>query len=166
MGREIRMVPPNWEHPKGELRNGKIDYLPMYDKDPESKIEEWIAGYRAWEKEEHNGLEYWEYAGGLDLECCRPKFTEEPTWYQVYETVSEGTPITPPFATKEELINYLVEFGDFWQQRQWRNRFTENWCRDAKQPGWNRESATKFVECEWAPTMWKNETGFHTAETM
>jgi hypothetical protein len=166
MGREIRMVPPNWEHPKGERRNGKIDYLPMFDQDPESKIEEWISGYRAWKKEEHDGTEYWNYEGGLDLACYRPKFTEEPTWYQLYETVSEGTPLSPPFATKEELVNYLVEFGDFWQQCQWRDRFTETWCHDAKEPGWNRESAEKFVECEWAPSAWINETGLHTAETM
>ncbi len=38
----------------------------------------------------------------------RPEYEEEPTWFQVYETVSEGTPVTPPFATEQELSDYLV----------------------------------------------------------
>ncbi len=38
----------------------------------------------------------------------RPEYEEEPTWYQVYETVTEGTPVTPPFATEQELADYLV----------------------------------------------------------
>lgn len=42
---------------------------------------------------------------------------EDATWFQVWETVSEGTPVTPPFATKEELIDYLVANGDFWDQK-------------------------------------------------
>jgi hypothetical protein len=163
MGREIRMVPPNWQHPKGE-RNGEENYLPMYDQDAQSKIEEWITNYRSWKKEEHDGYEYWEYEGGLHPEYYRPKFTEEPTWYQVYETVSEGTPITPPFATKEELVNYLVEFGDFWQQHKWKKRFTDIWCHGAEEPGWNRKSAEQFVECEWAPSAWNIEKGAAAVE--
>lgn len=34
--------------------------------------------------------------------------------YVVYETVSEGTPITPCFATPEGLIEWLVEKGTAW----------------------------------------------------
>jgi hypothetical protein len=70
----------------------------------------------------------------------RPKFQTEPTWYQVYETVSEGTPVTPPFATKEELVNYLVEHGDFWDQRRGHG-------------GWSRENAERFVGAGWAPSL-------------
>ena len=39
----------------------------------------------------------------------RPQFTEEPTWYQVYETTTEGTPATPAFETLEELTEHLVQ---------------------------------------------------------
>lgn len=41
---------------------------------------------------------------------------DEATWFQLYETVSEGTPVSPPFETKEELSQYLHENGDFWTQ--------------------------------------------------
>lgn len=34
---------------------------------------------------------------------------EERTHYMMFEDTSEGTPISPAFATKEELVNYLVK---------------------------------------------------------
>lgn len=37
--------------------------------------------------------------------------------YSLYETVSEGTPVTPVFATAEELIDYLVNVGTFWNEK-------------------------------------------------
>jgi len=171
MGREIRMVPPNWEHPKDE--SGK--YKPMYDHGFQSSANKWVADLIAWQNGTHEKQVsypdyktdmpfYWQYENPPDDEYCRPDFKEEPTWYQVYETVSEGTPVSPPFASKEELVNYLVEFGDFWQQQKWEKRFTDNWCRDAQKPGWNRKSAEQFVESEWAPSMWVTETGVHTIE--
>lgn len=85
---------------------------------------------------------YWEYEGAPpDPEYYRPIFAEgEATWYQVYETVSEGTPVTPPFATKQELIDYLVEYGDFWDQHR-------------GEGGWPREAAKRFAEEEWAVSM-------------
>lgn len=36
---------------------------------------------------------------------------EDQLGYCLYETVSEGTPVTPVFATPEELIDYLVKYG-------------------------------------------------------
>lgn len=45
----------------------------------------------------------------------RPDWSEaEMDGYQLYEVVTEGTPVTPSFATKEELIDYLVEHGQEW----------------------------------------------------
>jgi hypothetical protein len=145
MGREIRRVPPNWEHPKQE--NGH--YQPMYDNDFDTRLAEWLAGYELWKKGEHpeqgkdwmtEDTKYWDWEGSPpDPEYYHPKWEQEPTWYQVYETVSEGTPVTPPFATKEELVNYLVQHGDFWDQRR-------------GDGGWNREAAEHFVQAEWAPS--------------
>jgi hypothetical protein len=109
----------------------------------------WKREFAEWEKngeirQNHDGTfedyEYWEYADTPDSETCRPIFTEEPTWWQVYETVSEGTPVSPPFATAEELIDYLVENGDFWDQR-----------RGAHPP--SREAVESFVKDGWAPSM-------------
>ncbi len=138
MGREIRMVPPNWEHPKND--HGKIQ--PMHDEDYETAARKWKDGYALWEKGEHPSqkkYEYWEYAGTPDPEICRPKFTEDPTWFQMYETVSEGTPVSPPFETKAELVDYLVENGDFWDQKR-------------GDGGWKRENAESFVESGFAFT--------------
>jgi hypothetical protein len=45
--------------------------------------------------------------------------TEPPTgdWWQVWETVSEGSPVTPAFETAEALIEHLVQHSDAWDQR-------------------------------------------------
>lgn len=61
------------------------------------------------------------------------------SWWQVWETVSEGSPVTPAFATDAELIDYLVVNGD---------------ARDQKRGdgGWSRENAEKFVSVGWAPS--------------
>jgi hypothetical protein len=77
---------------------------------------------------------YAQWAGNPpDVEYFRPDWKpEEMTWWQVYETVTEGTPVTPPFATQEELIEYLVTHGDSRDQQ-----------RGA--PAWTRKQAEKFV---------------------
>jgi hypothetical protein len=62
--------------------------------------------------------------------------------WQVWETVSEGSPITPVFATKEGLIDYLVEKGTTWDQK----------SGSLRGGPWRREAAEKFVEAEWAPS--------------
>jgi hypothetical protein len=162
MGREIRRVPANWEHPKRKCphepwrggcseakANGGLCSQPLNDDDFDTALTEWLAGYELWKKGEHEAQKdyphwledkYWEYAGAPpDPEYYRPKW-ETAEWYQVYETVSEGTPVTPPFATKEELIEYLVEHGDFWDQ----NR---------GDGGWNRKAAEHFVNAGYAPSL-------------
>jgi hypothetical protein len=146
MGREIRRVPANWEHPKDD----KGKYKPMYDHDFETALAEWLAGYELWKKGEHPSQlkhpeyaqnSYWEWEGAPpNPHYCRPKFEGPANWYQVYQTVSEGTPVTPPFATKAELVDYLVEHGDFWDQKR-------------GDGGWDREAAEHFVSTEWAPSL-------------
>ncbi len=138
MGREIRMVPPNWEHPTGK----NSGFQSMYDEDFETAAKKWKEEYALWVKGKHPGqpqdCEFWEWAGDPpDRESYRPKFTEEPTWFQMYETVSEGTPVSPPFATKQELEDYLVERGDFWDQSR-------------GDGGGKRENAKRFVESGFA----------------
>lgn len=69
--------------------------------------------------------------------------TEVPTgeWWQVWETVSEGSPVTPAFATGDELINYLVKYGDSWDQSR-------------GDGGWKRDNAIQFVKnAGWAPSL-------------
>lgn len=152
MGREIRRVVPNWEHPK-EMRNGKESYLPLYDKDYETARAEWDRDNELWAKGEHpdqrdksyDVSQYKTYAEwGSDKPdplYYRPKWTEkEATWFQLYETVSEGTPVSPPFATEDELIEYLVRNGDFWDNHRGTGTYS-------------REAAEAVVRGGWAPSL-------------
>jgi hypothetical protein len=142
MGREIRMVPPNWQHP----RNDDGSFIAMLDQDMESALDAWIEEYDLWKKGEHPDqpqpdCQYlWDWNGGPpNSDWHRPEFTEKPTWFQVYETVSEGTPVTPPFATKDELIDHLVKYGDAWDQKRGHG-------------GWSHENAKQFVDRGFAMT--------------
>ena len=116
MGRELRMVPPNWQHPKytsdDAPRSTMIgQYKPLMEGYADA-IKDFAADI------ESKGLpEAIEYHGGGPLRESFVDYGDQhPTWFQIYETVSEGTPVTPPFATKQELIDYLVTYGDFWDQ--------------------------------------------------
>lgn len=164
MGREIRRVIPKWEHPRQRCehspwaggcddakRHGGQCLRPLYDQDFDTAAKEWIAALTAWEtgtdpdRAEYGDNEtryYWEWNGSPPERAdYRPKWTDgEATWFQVYETVSEGTPVTPPFATKEELVDYLVSNGDYWDQLR-------------GDGGWERKNAERFIESEYAPSM-------------
>jgi hypothetical protein len=62
-------------------------------------------------------------------------------WWQVWETVSEGSPVTPAFATPDELVDYLASGGDAWDRKRGRG-------------GPSRADAREFVMGSgWAPTM-------------
>lgn len=148
MGREIRRVPPNFEHPRDDT--GK--FKPMHNQSFADAAKHWKEEFADWERgvrpdyctdPESRALEYWEYSGTPpDREYYlpyEPATLGDDAWFAVYETVSEGTPVTPAFATKAELIDYLVASGDFWDQRR-------------GDGGWRREAATKFVGDGWAPS--------------
>lgn len=142
MGREIRKVPPNWEHPKTD-RYGDGRYQPLYDQRFSDAVTEWNKEFLAWrapggEGEAHPDMEFWEWHGGPpEREYYREYADADATWVQVYETVSEGTPVTPPFATPEELVDYLATNGDFWDQKR-------------GDGPWERANAEKFVKAGWA----------------
>lgn len=159
MGREIRKVPSNWQHPRTMRRNGQGGYQPMHDRAFAPAMREWIAGWEAWERgerpdycdEESRNLPYWEWSGAPpDPEYYRPDWKpEQMTWFQLYETVSEGTPVTPPFATQQELVDYLVEHGDFWDQQRRAEGRSVMRCTP-----WPREEAEAFVfGAGWAPSL-------------
>lgn len=153
MGREVRRVPANWEHPRRDChhspwaggcseakRSGGKCYQPLHDRSFSQEAAEWKEGLRKWEsgedkdRAEHPGMEWWEWHGDPpNREYYQPEWKpEDMTHYQVYETVSEGTPVTPHFATPEELIDYLVAHGDYWDQYRGHG-------------GWSRQSAEQFI---------------------
>lgn len=154
MGREIRKVPPNWEHPTEEKydpfrRVMEAVRQPMHDQTFAEAVAEWKADYAKWEAgerpdyctDESRALEFWEWHGlPPDRDYYRPWSDAEATWFQVWETVSEGTPVTPPFATREELIDHLVANGDDWDQSR-------------GEGGWPRANAEQFVNSGWAPSL-------------
>lgn len=142
MGREIRRVPENWEHPKRkrfDFRTGQEveSYRPMHDQDYESALSEWLKEYKLWKAGQHPSQTkypdfanqaYWEYAGGpSDPEYYRPAWSpKEMTHYQIYETVSEGTPVSPIFKDKADLVQWLIDQG---YSEQAASGFAEHeWC--------------------------------------
>lgn len=172
MGRELRNVPPNWEHPKKKRldsfrRRYEDRYMPMRDRTVQRAWDEWQAEYAEWLAGEHDKIiaEYGDekypkaepyrafcawHGAPPDPTYYRPDWpVETMTWYQVYETVSEGTPVTPPFATREELVDYLATHGDFWDQK--RRAEGDNLMPCAP---WSRAAAHAFVFGDgWAPSM-------------
>ena len=124
MGREVRRVPADWQHPKNEYDR----YKPMFDEPFEPAMRKWIADWEAWERgerpeycsDEGRNMKFWEFEGGPpDPQYYRPDWNEaDRTHYMMYEDTSEGTPISPAFATPEELARWLADtgassFGDF-----------------------------------------------------
>lgn len=114
MGREVRRVPPHWEHPdrplldgfneearayyQGELKWGEglwenLDgaWVPI---PPEQRQTSW----REWSGDPPNPADY------------MPDWPEEErTHWQMYETTTEGMPISPVCETPEELAQWLAD---------------------------------------------------------
>ena len=120
MSREIRRVPEGWEHPTGD-----DGYIPMFDGSYADAAEDWLRRLMAWEsgedkdrehaKDRHSGEAvryFWDWHDGPpDRHTYRPEFTSEATHYQVYEAVSEGTPVSPVFPDVGSLRVWLLGQG-------------------------------------------------------
>jgi hypothetical protein len=144
MGREIRRVPPDWQHPRREChhspwaggcddakQHGGMCYQPKYDRSFAEAATTWKADFAKWEAgERQSDCEFWEYCGNPpNPEYYRPEWTEqEATHYQIYSTVSEGTPRSPVFASLDELAAWLVAQGT------------------------SEEAAKAFAETGWCPS--------------
>ncbi len=122
MGREIRRVPKDWQHPK----NSNGHHVPLFDSDgdPLDRIEEWFKEARLWEDGKHpDQVRYgtetrhlWEYDGGPpNPNSYMPYWPEsERTHYQMYETCSEGTPISPVLESPEAVARWCADNGVSW----------------------------------------------------
>lgn len=90
---------------EAHLNDGKC-FKPLHDEPYEAVLQEYLKCPEDFGHERP------------DPQYYRPDWPEDvATWWQLYENVSEGTPVSPAFATSEELIDYLCAHGDFWQQR-------------------------------------------------
>lgn len=112
MGREIRKVKPDWHHPKNELGHDQ----PMYDHSFTQAATDWTNGIIEWVKKYPTGFDdkgnaYWEWNDDppSDREYYRPEWTEgSAIAYQIYETVTEGTPVSPVFQTVDDMRAWLL----------------------------------------------------------
>ena len=116
MGREVRMVPKDWEHPK----DGRGYFIALFEGCKfEQMVQEWDEECEKWNRgefpsyasEENKKLPYDQWNG------MRPNPDEympnwdrsERTHLMMYETCSEGTPLSPAFETPEELAKWLFD---------------------------------------------------------
>jgi len=126
MGREVRRVPADWQHPKAfNSHRGETVFVPLNDGARRSyadEAEEWQEGlcehYGDGEKwgpieDEYRQMRYTDYAGQRPSpDDYMPDWPEEQrTHLMMYEDTSEGTPISPAFETPEELARWLADTG-------------------------------------------------------
>lgn len=116
MGREIRRVPADWQHPKQGDRFERLFEGPYEGVLAEHEEEKRLWGLRACEytsAEAYDKYTFEEYHGEApDRHMYMPSWTEEQkTHIMMYETTSEGTPISPAFETPEELARWLADNG-------------------------------------------------------
>lgn len=96
MGREARRAPSDWRHP--QMSN--VEYQPMHNQ----TFEDGLADHLELGAEEQAEI------GRPDPAYYRPAWPETMrTHLQMYETCSEGTPISPVCATAEELARWLAD---------------------------------------------------------
>ena len=116
MGRQVRRVPKDWQHPKYD--NGA--YIPLQGRCFEEDEREWIEWQEAWNEgifpngepiPSDSSLEDY-YGPRPRPEDYMPSWNdEERTHLMMYEDTSEGTPISPAFETAEELARWLADTG-------------------------------------------------------
>ena len=102
MGREVRKVAATWQHPKDGGR-----YKPLYEGYAEALVE--------FETKQHaEGMQaaIEEFGQAPDKNDYMPEWSEaEKTHLQMYETCTEGTPISPVMESPEKLARWLTDNG-------------------------------------------------------
>lgn len=155
MGREVRMVPAGWEHPRDEHGH----YKPLYNEDYITEGWRWVNESKLWAEGKHPDQDYryefyWDWSGGPpDEDTYRPKWADEAcTHLQMYETTSEGTPISPVMETAEELARWLADtgasaFGDSTATyEQWLSTIKRGWAVSAIGVGGKLVSGVEGME--------------------
>lgn len=120
MGKEIRRIPCWWQHPRDDEGN----YLPVIDRTYDEALADYRYAERLWEQGRHpSQLEWPEQTGGQsyrDWEGCPPdpRFYRRESWTEddatcvaLYETISEGTPISPTFPSLTDLYVWMLDNG-------------------------------------------------------
>lgn len=123
MSKQLRRVPANWEHPK----DAEGIYIPLHGKsfrqatmDWDEQVSQWEKGFRhaligdGWEPKTADMTgSFSEWDGGErpeEKETYMPDWSaDERTHYQMYEHVTEGTPISPVMESPEALARWLAD---------------------------------------------------------
>jgi hypothetical protein len=100
----------------------------MHDQPWNEAMGDFRADPSGWDHEPPNPLYY------------RPDFGDSATAYQVYESVSEGTPISPVFETEEAMLEWLIDDGS-------------GLGIGGRKMSLTREQADSFVRSSYAPSM-------------
>ncbi len=133
MGREVRQIPKDWQHPKGKVSwSNEPEHIPLFD-GYDAALSEWEETKKEWDTEIRKSEEYMFSAmlkhkadGGTfeDWHGEKPRLYSEfpeigsyvPDWpskerthYQMYETTSEGSPISPVMESPEALARWLTD---------------------------------------------------------
>jgi hypothetical protein len=130
MEREVRTVPADWQHPRlpGTYSDGTPRYKGLFGGGFAKAAAEWDEAAAKWDDgfrenygtgerwvpkdESHTGT-YEDWAG--DRPCAEDYMPDWPaeqrTHLMMYETCTEGSPISPAFATPEELARWLADNG-------------------------------------------------------
>lgn len=138
MGRELRKVPADWQHPTDKKGN----YIPLFGNSFSKELARWEEHKKKWDEgfvesfkergvwvkkeSKYSGTSYEEWDGDKpNEEYYMPDWTEaERTHIQLYENTTEGTPESPIFAQNEfeKLCEYAAEncttFADFTATKQ------------------------------------------------
>jgi len=124
MGREVRRVPADWIHPIMEgppYLDGSTRYQPKFNQSYAQAKAEWDEEKAKWDRgefpsyadDEDKKLPFEEWHGEApDPAYYMPEFPEGScTHYQMYETCSEGSPISPVMDSPESLARWLADKG-------------------------------------------------------
>lgn len=139
MGREIRRVPANWVHPKS-ARTGRFEPL---SQNYEGHLDDWLAEssqavaniktlmaggeVEAYGEVFTNAGEYYDRHSQYNPDMPSPQdFMPEGDWYQLFEDTSEGTPVSDPFETADELKIHLTTKGDYQSSEVWSEKAVDN----------------------------------------
>ena len=111
MSREVRKVPANWKHP---VDDGGV-LVPLHARSFAVDAAMWDEGKSQWSAEQtalyESSYEEWEGPRPVADEYM-PEFPDhERTHWQMYETTSEGTPISPVMESPEALAKWLADSG-------------------------------------------------------
>jgi len=114
MSREMRRVPKDWKHPKNE--NGRFE--PLLNGWPGYTIDEWQRDVAEYGEDDVGPRPSSETHMLLDVP------SDQRTHFQMYQTTSEGTPISPVMETPEEVARWCADnkvsaFGGMTQTYEW-----------------------------------------------